>query len=143
MSAGPQGGAPLPERVVDPVDADAMRGLAELLRDPNPIHLDGAAAAAAGLGDRPVNQGPANCAYVVAMLQEAFPGAELRRLRFRLLSPVAAGDRVVAGGVVTGVEHDGGAMVVSCETWLDVDGGRRVVSGSAEVLIVGPGPAAA
>jgi 3-hydroxybutyryl-CoA dehydratase len=104
------------------VSADAMRDFADLLRDPNPIHLDPAAA-----GGRVINQGPANCGYVVAMLREAFPRAEVRRLRFRFLAPVRAGDRVTAGGEIAG--EDG--PDVHCRVWLDIDGGPRAVEGSA------------
>jgi len=104
------------------VSAEAMRDFAELLDDPNPIHLDPAAA-----GGRVINQGPANCGYVVAMLREAFPSAEVRRLRFRFLAPVRAGDRVTAGGEIAG--EDG--PDVHCRVWLDIDGGPRAVEGSA------------
>ena len=45
---------------VESVSAEAMAVLAEVLRDPNPIHLDPAAAAAAGLGNSRINKGPAN-----------------------------------------------------------------------------------
>jgi 3-hydroxybutyryl-CoA dehydratase len=104
------------------VSADAMRDLADLLADPNPIHLDPAAARG-----RVINQGPANCGYVIAMLREAFPDAEVRRLRFRFLAPVRAGDRVTAGGEIA--EQDG--PDVRCRVWLDIDGGPRAVEGSA------------
>jgi acyl dehydratase len=142
MSAAAAVGDALGPWVVDPVSAEAMRGLAGLLDDPNPIHLDAAAAAALGLGDRQVNQGPANCAYIVAMLQEAFGGAELRRLRFRFRTPVRAGDKVVAGGRVTGRETTGAGVTLQCETWLDVEGGPRAVTGSATVVLAAGGAAA-
>jgi 3-hydroxybutyryl-CoA dehydratase len=116
-----------------------MRRLAELLDDPNPIHLDAEAAADRGLGDRQVNQGPANCAYVINMLRDAFPGAELRAMRFRFKLPVHAGDRVVAGGRITERDCHSGVLTLNCETWLDVDGGGRAVVSSATIVL----PAAA
>jgi 3-hydroxybutyryl-CoA dehydratase len=106
------------------VSPDAMRDFADLLNDPNPIHLDPEAA-----GGRVINQGPANCGYVIAMLGQAFPGAEIHGLHFRFLAPVRGGDRVVAGGEIT--EQDGSD--VRCRVWLDIDGGPRAVEGTASV----------
>jgi acyl dehydratase len=116
--------------VVESVSAAAMAGLAEVLRDPNPIHLDPDAVRALGLGDRVINQGPANGSYVVAMLRAAFPDGRLRALELRLLGNVRAEDRVVAGGTVVAVDDDG---TCCCEVWLDVDGGARAIAGTARV----------
>ena len=61
------------------ISAADMQEWAQVLRDPNPIHLDPRAVAARGLGDRVINQGPANLAYIIAMLQAAFPGGGCSR----------------------------------------------------------------
>jgi acyl dehydratase len=50
---------------LDSVDSERMREFAVLLADPNPIHLEPEAVRARGLGDRVVNQGPANFGYVL------------------------------------------------------------------------------
>jgi 3-hydroxybutyryl-CoA dehydratase len=122
---------PLPTWTLDPVDPAAMRALAPILDDPNPIHLDGAAAARVGLGDRPINQGPANIGYVTTMLRRAFPDAQLRRLQCRLTGLVRAGDAVTAGGelleTLDGVAH--------CAVWLQLADGTRVVEGAAELVL--------
>jgi acyl dehydratase len=102
-----------------------------VLDDPNPIHLDPEAVRALGMGDRVVNQGPANFAWVLDMLREAVPGAEILDLKVRLLANVFAEDRVVAAGRVEAVE-DGR---VSCSVWLDVDGGSRAVDGTATLIL--------
>ena len=100
------------------VRAEPMRDFADLLEDPNPIHLDEAAARG-----RVINQGPVNAGYVIAMLRDAFPDAGIERLRLRFLAPVRAGDVVVAGGEAgPGLE---------CRVWLDIEGGARAVEGSA------------
>lgn len=130
-------GDPLPDRVFR-VDAEKMKIMAALLRDPNMIHLDAAETVRLGMGDRVVNQGPTNLGYVHTMLA-AWAGADDRvlatSLRFR--ATVVAGDRVVAGGRVTAVHDDGR---VECEVWLDVEGpdrgiGGRAVSGTAVVSV--------
>jgi 3-hydroxybutyryl-CoA dehydratase len=117
--------------VIESVSAQRMKRLAVVLDDPNPIHLDPAAVRALGMGDRVVNQGPANFAWVLDMLQEAVPGAEIRELKVRLLANVFAEDRVIAAGRVEAVV-DGR---VSCSVWLDVDGGSRAVDGTATLIL--------
>ncbi|MEI9988315.1 MAG: hypothetical protein WDN69_37590 [Aliidongia sp.] len=66
-------GDALPIFVVPSVSAAAMKEWAVFLRDPNPIHLDPEVVKAKGLGDKVINQGPANVAYVMNMLMAAFP----------------------------------------------------------------------
>lgn len=122
---------PLTPWTLESVSAEAMRDLAPILDDPNPIHLSGEAAARAGLGDRPINQGPANIGYVTTMLRRALPGAELRGLTCRLTGTVCAGDRVTAGGEIIEVV-DGEA---TCHVWLDVDDGERAVEGTARLRL--------
>jgi len=120
-------GAELGPWIVESVSAEAMHVVAAILDDPNPIHLSPEAAQAAGLGDRPVNQGPVNFGYVLSMLTESVPGAAVRELDVRLLANVLGGDRVIAAGRVESVDGDR----VTCSVWLDVDGGARAIEGTA------------
>jgi 3-hydroxybutyryl-CoA dehydratase len=112
------------------VDPDDMADLAIVLRDPNPIHLDPHAAAAAGLGDRVVNQGPANLAYIINMLVAAFPEHKVVKLDSRYLANVFGGDVVEAGGTITGVEcHE-----IQCDAWLKNPDGTVAVSAVAQLV---------
>ena len=104
------------------VRPEPMVDFADLLGDPNPIHLDEAAARG-----RVINQGPVNAGYVIAMLRAAYPQARIGAIRLRFLANVRAGDRVVAGGVVT-AEND---TEIECDVWLDIEDGPRAVEGSA------------
>ncbi len=122
-------GDALPPRVLV-IDPEPMHVIAKVLRDPNPIHLDPAAAAAAGLGDRRINQGPANVAYVMDMLLAAFPGYRIESYDGRFLASVRGGDTVEAGGTITEVSGDR----VSCEAWLKVQGGAMAVSATATMV---------
>jgi 3-hydroxybutyryl-CoA dehydratase len=124
-------GAALPLFVIDSVSPDAMKDWAVFLHDPNPIHLDVEVVKAKGLGDRVINQGPANVAYVMNMLMAAFPGGRIGKMDSRFLDNVYGGDRLEAGGTVTAVE--GGT--VTCEIWLRADGQRLVISGTATINI--------
>jgi acyl dehydratase len=87
-------GDTLPPFRIPAVDPEAMKTWAVALHDPNAIHLDRAAVAAKGLGDRLINQGPANLAYVINMLRAAFPGGAIRSLDVRYVDNVFEGDDV-------------------------------------------------
>jgi hypothetical protein len=115
--------------VVEAVSAEKMADLAEVLNDPNPIHLDPDVVQRLGMGERVINQGPANCSYVVNMLRAAFPGATITELSFRLLGNVFARERAIAGGEIERRVGD----EVHCRVWLDVEGRGRVVEGAATI----------
>jgi acyl dehydratase len=117
--------------VIASVSAANMKRLAVVLDDPNPIHLDPEATKALGMGDRVVNQGPANFAWLLEMLHQAAPGAEIADLKIRLLANVFAEDRVIAAGRVDAVE----GRRATCSVWLDVDGGARAVEGTATLIL--------
>src|SRR3546814_8039781 len=73
-----------------------MKEWAVFLHDPNPIHLDVEVVKAKGLGDKVINQGPANVAYVMNMLAAAFPGSRIEKMDSRFVDNVYAGDRLTA-----------------------------------------------
>jgi acyl dehydratase len=127
----PSAGATLPPFVIESVSAEAMKDWAVFLADPNPIHLDVEVVKAKGLGDRVINQGPANVAYVMNMLLAAFPGASIEAMESRFVDNVYAGDRLTAGGTVIAIE--GGR--VRCETWLRADARDLVIAGTATILL--------
>jgi acyl dehydratase len=128
-------GTELPELVVA-VDTEKMKTMAVILRDSNPIHWDVEAVKAIGMGDRVVNQGPINMAYVMNLLSDWAGGADrLRRFKVRFLANVLAGDTVRAGGVVTAVREENGERLADLDVWLDVDGGSRALAGVATVAI--------
>ena len=125
----------LPSWKLDQVDTGRMKTLALLLADPNPIHLDAAAARRLGVADRPVNQGPSTMAMGVNMLLAAFPGAWLTGYRARLLGLVLAEDSLEGGGSVIDREILGGHERVRCQVHLDVPGRGRVLEGEAVLVM--------
>ena len=128
-------GSTLPPFVVESVSVEKMKTMALLLRDPNRIHWDVEAVRELGMGDRPINQGPTNMAYVVNMLINWLGDPSLlRSIEVRFLDNVFAGERAQAGGVVTDVRVEGGETVAECEVWLEAEG-RRVLQGTASVLV--------
>lgn len=116
------------------VSSEAMAVLAEVLRDPNPIHLDPVAVAAAGLGDRRINQGPANFSYVINMLTHAFPQARLTGLDIAFTQNVREGDTVHARGRIKSIESEARHTRIVCDVWLDVEGGAPALKGEATLI---------
>jgi acyl dehydratase len=130
-------GDQVPEWRLASVSPDHMAVMAAILRDPNPIHWDAAEVAKRGLGDRLINQGPINVAYICNALAAWAGPTALRSLTVRFTANVFAGDAVVAGGVVTEVEVDdeGDTTLVRCDVWLDRAGGERAVEGRAVISL--------
>ena len=120
---------------VGSVSPDVMRDWAQFLRDPNPIHLDEAVVRAKGLGERVINQGPCNLAYIISMLQAALPGGALDSLDIRYVNNVYAGDAVEAGGTITAVTPQAEGTVCVCEIWLRAEGRGPVITGTATLRI--------
>lgn len=132
-----QVGTEIPPRVVERVGIAEMKTMAALLQDPNPIHWDPAAVRALGMGERVVNQGPINMSYVMNALVAWVDNdtSRLRAIRLRFLANVFEGDRVEAGGTVTGVRDVNGERLADCDVWLDVTGGSRALAGAAVVAL--------
>lgn len=132
-----QPGDPLPEWVLESVSVEKMKTMAAILRDPNPIHFDVDVVRKLGMGEKVINQGPNNMAYVMNMLA-AWAGdpACVRDLDVRFLANTYAGDRLVAGGNVVDVgTTEDGQREANCAVWLDANGETRALSGSARVLL--------
>lgn len=131
MTVPLQPGAELPPFVIPAISADAMRAWAGFLHDPNPIHLDPAFVKAKGLGERVINQGPANLAYVVNMLHAAFPGARITSMDSRFMDNAYAGDKVTATGQIS--EVDGKRVI--CAVALTSGDGRAIIQGTATLRL--------
>jgi len=136
MARDAQAGEEIPPLRIDSISSEPMKTVAALLHDSNPIHFDVEAVQALGMGDRVVNQGPNNMAYVVTMLASwaGSPG-RVRGLRVRFLGNVFAGDRLTARGTVTGVREEGGERFADLDVWLERAGDDRVLDGTAVVAL--------
>lgn len=129
-------GTSIPEfRLV--VDPAPMKLMTLLQRDDNPIHWDVEAVRQLGLGERQINQGVINAGYIYQALINWLGDQRLvRSVSTTFKGNVFAGDVVVAGGQVTRIDDEvEEGLRLTCEMWLDVEGGRRVVSAEAEASI--------
>lgn len=119
-------GTPIPT-VSTRVDSGRMKVFSLLTDDPNPIHWDVTAVAALGLGDRLINQGGLNVAYVVnAVAEWAGSPAKIRELKVRFLGNVFEGDEVRAGGTVVATEGN----LVTLDVWLERSDGTACLRGT-------------
>lgn len=127
-------GERIPPWELPSVSREKMKTMAALLDDSNPIHFDVSALRALGMGDRPVNQGPSNLAYVMNMLSDWAGGHDrVRRVRVRFMDSVRAGDHVTASGTVRSLRTVDGRLLAECDVALAVSGGPVALSGDATV----------
>jgi 3-hydroxybutyryl-CoA dehydratase len=112
---------------------ESMKIWAVILHDPNPIHLDPEVVRAKGLGDRVINQGPTNVAYIMNALHAGFPGGRIEMCDVRFLDNVYGGEVVEASGKITEISEADGVRRTSCDVWLKAEGRDLVLSGRAVV----------
>ncbi|MCP5400448.1 MAG: hypothetical protein H6921_14595 [Sphingomonas sp.] len=124
-------GDELPPFIIEAVDPGAMKQWAIFLADPNQIHLDVEFVKAKGLGDRVINQGPINVAYMMNCLLLAFPDGRIEKMTSRFLDNVYGGERIVAKGVIEAVEDN----VIHCALTLESTDRGVVNSASATVRL--------
>lgn len=133
MSRLPSIGGPLQAWRYQPAAADT-RLWCELLDDPNPIHFDVAAVRRLGLGDRPVNQGPAAAAYFYNMLAANFPDGDVVDLVLRLAGNLFVGDLAEVTGTVSALEGDPQGMALRCQLELRVPPAGTLLASATALL---------
>ncbi|MDP7092546.1 MAG: MaoC family dehydratase, partial [Candidatus Thalassarchaeaceae archaeon] len=134
-------GSEFPYYDIGIVDAEKMKTMAILIQDPNPIHWDVEAVRRLGLGDKPINQGPNNMAYVVNALVSWVGGIEkFRNLKVRFLGNVYAGDRLTVVGSVADIDEVKGDTLATCDVQLvrgNIGDEDVVMAGQASVILSG------
>lgn len=115
------------------VENGKMKTIAAIMRDPNPTHFDVETVRILGLGDRLLNQGPANAGYLMELVRRHAGGAaNVRAFSVRYLGTVHEGDAVVCAGTVAAVDAE--AKTATLELSASVDG-TPVVAGSAVIAL--------
>ena len=117
------------------VNEQNLKTWSDILHDPNPIHLDKDYIKNAGLGEKRINQGPANVAYLINMLEANFPDGFGSDLDVRFMQNVLEGDVVEASGKIREVREDSAATTIQCELELKTDTNGIVLSGTGSVLL--------
>lgn len=124
----------IPSLVVPDVRMEDVVTIMEVMDDVNPIHVDADLAASLGLRG-PVNQGPANLAYVMNMLI-AWAGSPnaIKHVNVRFRSISCPGDRLIASGTVESIARTDDGLLATCSVELVRDGGEVILAGTADVL---------
>ena len=108
-----------PAQMVRP---EMMHVWAKVLRDPNPIHTDAEAVRARGWGDRVINQGPSNVAYVMNLLMSEAPQARLAEIKVRFLDNVFGGEMARPAATVRSIEETAQGRRITFDITLQADG---------------------
>lgn len=115
------------------VESGKMKTIAAIMRDPNPTHFDVSTVKMLGLGDRLLNQGPANAGYLLELVRRRAGGAaNVRAFKVRYLGTVHEGDVVVCAGTVTAVDAEAGTAKLDLSAAVC---GNPVIAGSAVVAL--------
>jgi acyl dehydratase len=126
---------PIPLLVISEVRMEDIVTIMGVMDDVNPVHVDHELIRELGLRG-PVNQGPANLAYVINMLMRwaGDPGA-IRHVNVRFHAISCPGDRLEARGTVTGMQSTDDGSVAECDFELVRDGGEVILTGAAKVAL--------
>ena len=116
------------------VPQESMNTWAVILDDPNPIHLDASAVKQVGLGDKTINQGPANIAYILNMIEENFPNSQILKMNNKMTDSVLEGDLVTVSGQIIEVKAKGNKFIASCSIKLTVGEDKIAVLSEIDVL---------
>ena len=87
-----------------------------------------------GLGDKTINQGPANIAYVLNMIEENFPNSQILKMNNKMTDSVLEGDLVTVSGQITEVKAKGDQFIASCSIKLTVGEDKIAVLSEIDVL---------
>ena len=120
------------------VSQESMNTWAKVLDDPNPIHLDVNAVELLGMGSKTSNQGPANIAYIINMVEKNFPGSQIKKMNNKMTNSILEGDLVKVSGQVLKIENKEGDLLISCSIKLTVDEERVAVISEVDVLVQNP-----
>ena len=119
------------------VPQESMDTWAVILDDPNPIHLDANAVKQVGLGNKTINQGPANIAYILNMIEENFPNSQIQKMNNKMTDSVLEGDLVTVSGHITEIKVEESQFVASCSIQLTVGEDKIAVLSKIDVLFDG------
>ncbi|MDA8892582.1 MaoC family dehydratase [Hyphomicrobiales bacterium] len=118
------------------VNQESMNVWAEILDDPNPIHLDINSARLLGLGEGTINQGPANIAYIMNMIEKNFPGSQIIKMNNKMTSAILEGDQVTVSGQIIKIQEKDNKSIISCSINLKTDENKVAVTSEVDVLVL-------
>ena len=107
----------------------------QVLNDPNPIHLDNKKVEELGLGNKCINQGPANISYILNCISSNFPEYQLIKINNKLNGNVFSDDRVSVEGQISDIEKKNDYLIVSLFLDLHTQNQNNVLSSNAVIRL--------
>ena len=86
---------------------------AEILDDPNPIHLDVNSVKLLGLGEKTINQGHANIAYIINAIHYNFPESEIIKLNNKMTDSIVEGDKITVSGHIENIVKKNKKIIIT------------------------------
>ena len=117
------------------VSQESMDTWAKILDDPNPIHLDVNSVKSLGLGDKTINQGPANIAYIMNMLEQNFPNSQIIKMNNKMTNSILEGELVNVSGQILNIKEKKSQLIISCTLKLTAEGGKIAVISEVDLLV--------
>jgi acyl dehydratase len=117
------------------VTQENMNLWAEILEDPNPIHLDVNSVKLLGLGEKTINQGHANIAYIINAINHNFPDSEIIKLNNKMTDSILEGDKITVSGQINNIIEESNKLIINCQLQLNVGQEKVSVVSEADILI--------
>ena len=117
------------------VTQENMNLWAEILEDPNPIHLDVNSVKLLGLGEKTINQGHANIAYIINAINHNFPDSEIIKLNNKMTDSILEGDKITVSGQINNIIEESNKLIINCKLQLNVGQEKISVVSEADILI--------
>ena len=113
------------------VPQESMDTWAKILDDPYTIPLDVNSVKSLGLGDKTINQGPANIAYIMNMLEKNFPNSQIIKMNNKMTNSILEGELVNVSGQILNIKEKKSQLIISCTLNQTAEGGKIAVISEA------------
>ena len=113
------------------VRQEDLNSWSKILNDPNPIHFD---ANAVKQGDKCINQGPANIAYLINTIFYNFPKCKILNIKNRLNGNVFVDDIVTVSGEITNISNKNESKIISLLLNLSTQENNYLVVSEVELI---------
>jgi len=88
-----------------------------------------------GLGEKTINQGQANIAYIINAIDQNFPNSEIIRLNNKMTDSIFEGDQVNVSGYIENISTKNDSIIITCHLKLNVGQEKVSVISEADILI--------
>ena len=107
----------------------------KVLNDPNPIHFDNSKVKELGFGNKCINQGPANIAYIINCISSNFPEYRLIEIKNKLNGNVFSDDKITVDGQISNIENKKNYSFISLLLDLHTQNQNNVLSSNALIKL--------